>query len=550
MKKVLLILGVVLVVLCGGGYYGYKTMAAAKAAASAPVGATAEVKKGDLLQEVVETGTIDAVKSVEVKSRASGRLSKLFVDEGDVVHTGQLIAIIDPQETQLQVRQAQAQLRGAQSSVTRTNIEIAQRRISARADLKQAEIRVAQLQAELGIQPTLTNAAIRTAQSQVDSAKQELERLDKTAHPNQRIATETALREATANQANVEAEYNRQKELLSQGYVASKVVENASLNLELANVRLKQARENSDRLETQLRIERQRAAEALTQAQASLSQAKANTIQNVLKRKDYENAVATLAKARASLRDVDTLTQSRIQSQSTVDQLSNALKDSERQLNETEIRSTLNGVVTKKLVQEGELVASLSSFSSGTPILRIEDRTALRVMLSINEIDTAKLTLGMKAKVTVDAIPNHEFTGSVKKVAPASTAVGQTAVGTQVSTDSVVKYQVEIWLDGVDARLRSGMSARCTLEVAKRNQVLVLPTEFIAKDTKGHYVELPPTTKGPGAKPEKKYITTGLETGASIEILSGLKEGDKVQRPAFSGPPRTGFMQAGPDDRQ
>jgi hypothetical protein len=55
---------------------------------------------------------------------------------------------------------------------------------------------------------------------------------------------------------------------------------------------------------------------------------------------------------------------------------------------------------------------------------------------------------------------------------------------------------------------------------------------------------------GKGAKPEKKYVKTGLETGTLIEIVEGLKEGDKVQRPTFTGPPRSGFMQAGPDDQQ
>src|SRR5688500_8305406 len=76
----------------------------------------ATVTRGELIVKVVETGTIDAVKSVEVKSRASGRLARLLVDEGDFVEKGQLIGVIDPRETQLRVEQDAAQLRGARSA--------------------------------------------------------------------------------------------------------------------------------------------------------------------------------------------------------------------------------------------------------------------------------------------------------------------------------------------------------------------------------------------------------------------------------------------------
>src|SRR5205823_5832479 len=98
------------------------------AGADAKADATVKVSRQDLSVKVVETGTVDAVKSVEVKSRVSGRLKRLLVDEGDHVKAGQLIAVIDPKETELAVRQQEAQLRGAVSQVKRTGIEAAQRR--------------------------------------------------------------------------------------------------------------------------------------------------------------------------------------------------------------------------------------------------------------------------------------------------------------------------------------------------------------------------------------------------------------------------------------
>lgn len=507
---------------------------------------TATVEKGDLKIEVVDTGTIDAVKNVEVKSRVSGRLKKLFVDEGDMVTAGQLVAVIDPQETQLQVSQNRAQVRGAESRIAQTNIEIEQRRATNIASVKQAEFRIAQLEREVRAQPILTQASVKSARASLDSAQQDLQQLEKTTHPNQRVATDVALKEAEANYANAKADYDRQVELLGQGYVSKRIVENSGLSLELARVRLQQAKQNQDTLAQSQRIETSNAQQALLRAQAAYDQARANTFQDEVKRKEYQSALADLAKAKVALRDVDSMRQTNIQNHASVDQLRSVLDDSLRQLGETEIRAPMSGIVSQKLMQEGELVSGLSSFNSGSAIVRIEDRGAMRVNLSVNEIDTARLTKDMHAEVTVDAIPNTIFGGTVKKIAPTSVAAGQATNASQINTDSVVKYQVEIWLDRADARLRSGMSARCKLISAERKGVLTLPADYATKSPEGNYtVELPSTD--PKAKPVTKSIKVGLVTNTKIEILDGLKLGDKVKKAKFSGPERTGMMSGGPD---
>lgn len=506
---------------------------------------TATVSRGDVSIQVVETGTIDAVKSVEVKSRVSGRLKKLLVDEGDIVTAGQLIAVIDPQETQLQVRQNRAQVRGAESRIAQTNIEIEQRRATAIANVRQAELRLAQLEREVRAQPILTSANVRSAKAALDSAANEVNRLQQTSQPNQRVATEVAVKEAEANFTNAKADYDRQVELKNSGFVSQKVVENSALSLELARVRLRQATQNQETLQRSQTIEIQTAKEALLRAQAAYDQAKANTFQDEVKRKEYQSAQADLAKARIAQRDVEALKQSNIQNRASVDQLRSSLDDALRQLGETEIRAPMSGIVSQKLMQEGELVSGLSSFNSGSAIVRIEDRGAMRVNLSVNEIDTARLRNDLPAKITVDAVPGVTFDGAVKKIAPTSVASEQAAAGAGASSDAVVKYQVEIWLRDSDERLRSGMSARCTLDVTGKKGVLTLPADFVGKDAKGSFVEIAPTD--PKGKPTRKDIQVGLTTNAKVEILSGVKEGEKVSKPKFSGPSRSGFMEGGPD---
>jgi len=537
MKKVALLFVAASIVAAG---CGSRSPGDPKAATSATV------STGDVRLDVVETGTIDAVKNVEIKSRVSGRLKQLLVEEGDMVNAGQLIAIIDPQETQLQVRQNQAQVKGAESRVKQTEIEIIQRRATAIANVKQAELRLAQLEREVRAQPIISQAAVRSAKATLDSAQQDLIQLRDTTQANQRVTIDMAVREAEANLKNAQADYDRQQQLMRDGYVSTKLVENSGLALELAKARFQQAQQNRSTLQQSQRIEITNAEQALLRARAAYDQAMANTFQDEVKRKEYQSAQADLAKARVALRDVDALQQANIQNRQSVIQLRSVLDDSLRQLGETEIRAPMSGIVSQKLMQEGELVSGLSSFNSGSAIIRVEDRNTMRVNLSVNEIDTARLRLGMLADVTVDAIPGKTLRGTVKKIAPTSLAANQAAGQMQAaSADAVVKYEVEIWLTESDPRLRTGMSARCSLVVSEKKGVLTLPADFVGKDAKGYYVEIAP--RDPKGKPTRKDIKVGVTTNARVEILEGLNEGDKVAKPKFTGPQRSGFMEGGPD---
>ncbi len=546
-NKVPLIVGAVLVGVCGFGGYTMMQMRGAKPPEVVP---TAKVTRGKFQLKVVETGSVDAIRSVDVKSRASGRLAKLLVDEGTFVRKGQLIAIIDPQETELQLAQNRAQLRGAMSGVQRTGIEIEQRRITAKASYDAARARLDQVARELRLQPTLTKAAITQAATDLNGLREERRRLVENSQPNARTTAESAVREAEANLGNATRDYDRLNALLEKGYVAGREVDDAKLQLDLAKVRLQSARDQYNRLESQLRAELAKTDEQIRQAESALNRAKVNSVQDMIKSDEYRSAVTEVDKARAALRDVDVLTKQKDESQAAVDRLSSVLGDSERQLRETRIVAPIDGIVAKKLIEEGELVSGLSSFSQGTSVVRIEDRSSMRVMLDVNEIDVARLRLGMPSTVEVDAIPGKTFAGNVIKVAPASVNTGN-AAATSTSSDVVVRYEVEIRINGSDPQLRSGMSAKCAMNVVDRNGVLQLPAEFVGQDGDQRYVEIPLDKDAkPGAVPERKNIVVGATTGSIIEVLSGVSEGTVVQRPQFTGPPRKGVMGGGNPNQQ
>jgi len=542
MKKVGLILAVVLVVVCGGGLYALRNaMSQKRDTGPKPI----EVERGDLAVQVVETGTVDAVKAVEVKSRVAGRIVQIFVDEGSVVKIGDVIAVIDPQETQFRVEQDRAQLRGAQSAVARTSIEIQQRRVTAKSGVDRAKMRVAQLEKELEAQPTLTRTQIEAADTAYNTAVQARDQLVTTTQPNERTEAQSSVREAEANEANARQELQRRRNLLEKGYVALKSVEDAQLQMALAATRLQSARDRLSRLEGQQAIERRQADERVRQGKGEPGGGKANSIQDDIKRKEYESALSALEEARANLRDVQVLERSRDQSRATVDQLQSVLRDSERLLGESDILSPISGVVTKKLIQVGELVSSLSSFSSGTPIVRIEDRREMLVQLDINEIDVAKLKPGLEAEVTVDALPDRVFKGRIYRISPASKTTGAESQPNGQSSP-VVKYGVEIRIEGGDVRLNSGMSAKCVMDAVRVKNVLKVPAEYVGvKDGKAYLAIKPETATSTDA--DRVYVKTGLETASSVEIVSGVSAGTKIYKPLFRGPKRKG-AQFGPDE--
>ena len=506
------------------------------------------VTKGDVSVSIIESGTVDAIRSVEVKPQVTGRVSRLLVDEGDQVVEGQLLAVIDPKETRLSYDQTNAQLVGAEAGVARSTIEIAQRRKTAAVALAQAEARVTQLELEVKNTPALLKAEIASAEANLRSAQADRDRIKNSAQPTQIAATKATLQEPEQNLRDAKFEYDRQVELEKQGYSALKNVQNAQLNVQLAQTRLENSRVAMNRQEAGLDADMKRADEAVAAAETTVRRAKTNLYTVASKRAELDSARAEVLRARAGLSDPALLEKSKEQGQASVAQLRSALEDSARKLNETSIKSPLTGTVSKKLLQIGEMASGLSSFSAGSTIFKIEDRTKMRVKLAVNEIDIAKLSVGMPTEVTVDAVPDQVISGKILKMAPARQLVNGAEV--QVGTDAVVKYEVEIVLDQTVSALRSGMSAKCTMNVASRKNVVFLPVEYVEKKENEFFVYFPGPApkKGEVAKPTKQKIKVGVASNSRYEILSGVKAGDTLVKPTFSGPPRKGFMQMGPDD--
>jgi RND family efflux transporter MFP subunit len=167
-------------------------------------------------------------------------------------------------------------------------------------------------------------------------------------------------------------------------------------------------------------------------------------------------------------------------------------------------------------------VLSAQNYSSTTAI-QLVDTSSIRFAGLIDEIDIMKVQPGQKVSITVDAIPNKVFTGTVKFISPFGVASG-----------NVIKFAITIQLDPTDVELRGGLSATADISIYSAKDVLLVPVSVIVETREGPVVAVVNPTTG---QPEYRPVTLGQQTFQYAEVLSGLKEGDKVT--VTSTPPTT-----------
>jgi HlyD family secretion protein len=306
---------------------------------------TATVRRGDLTVTVASTGVLEPLTTVEVKSRSGGEIDTMYVEAGDYVERGDLIAQLDPTDLQTQVDQAAAQVQAAQARVgqnrysadaqaeqTASGIDEAEASLdTARARLAQAEANLeqtrrtteqsieqararvtsakanlAQAEAQEEAQPALTSADIQQAEASLERANQDLAALEAGNRPQEIAQARSRVSEAEAVVENARAELRRTEGLHAKGFVSDQDLDAAKRSTRTAEAQLASAREALSLAEAGPRredIERARA--SVRQAEAALESARAQKVQISVRSRTRESAEASLIEAQAALRSAE-----------------------------------------------------------------------------------------------------------------------------------------------------------------------------------------------------------------------------------------------------
>ncbi len=497
------------------------------------------VVKGVLSRSTSASGLLTALTQVDIKSKAGGVVTQLFVREGDVVKPADAIALIDPTDTQDAFDQAKADLTTAQTKVdgARVSYDLQVRNAvtsvqNAQEQVRLSEINLAKSREDNKAQPSLTNADIQTAQAGLESARETLHQLNQVSIPQRRKEITANVEKARADVDAAKSDIDRQTMLLEKGYVAQSAVEKSRSAFETAKASLVSILQNQLTLEQQLTSEQKVAQAKVRQASAALAQARANGKSVPIAEENLRQAQATLAQSKISLqiaRDAKLTVNSRridIQAaQAGVVRSRVSLKNTKVQLDSTKVVAPRAGVVTTKYLEEGTIIPpGTSTFSQGTSIVQLSDVTRVFVNVPVDETDISSVRAHQDVNIILEAYPRQDFAGVVQRIFPAATT------SNSVTT---VMVQVELLgLDGIDSKkfpLRPGMNATCEFIQFKDNDVLIVPQQAIKHDGQGKdapaYVMV--QTKDL-KKPEKRFVKIGKSGTQGAQILEGLKEGELV----------------------
>ncbi|MGI8772112.1 MAG: efflux RND transporter periplasmic adaptor subunit [Acidobacteriaceae bacterium] len=205
------------------------------------------------------------------------------------------------------------------------------------------------------------------------------------------------------------------------------------------------------------------------------------------------------------------------QAQAQVAEAQASLKQLEEQLSYTTITSPINGVVLSRDVEVGDAVSSILVLgSTATLVFTLGDITKVYVDGKVDEADIANVYMGQPARIRIESFKNKIFNGKVTRIAPLG-----------VEKDNVTTFSVRVSIDNPNGEIKANMTANAEILIEEHKNVLTVPEQAVSYDAKKNaFVNVPDKKAKDGTT--KVPVTVGLANGTNTEILSGLKEGDKV----------------------
>lgn len=533
---------------------------------------------GELIQEVSVTGNVKPAESVGMSFETSGTIASIDVAIGDKVKPGQVLANLKSTELYADLAQAQANLeskramqaqaeasleaaeiqlaeyisgtrneeiRIAQASVTNAENALNDAQINLTNVENNAEIALDQLYGEVDdilhdayakaddalsnqtdvffkndftdnptLELTLSNNSLKnSAQSQRLHATNSLEDLMETIENldiSSKTSLDTALENASTDLAQIRTLLTTLSSALNyvvgesqstittyRGYVSTG---QTSINTAISNV------------DSQIQaIATQRATNEynISTAESSVTTAE-NTLRSAEENLDLKEAGYTdqqIANQRSLVKQAEA---NLLSQKAQVRQAQANIQSSQARLEKMSLKSPINGVITGKEVEVGELV------SPGKAIFTVISEANYQVEANIPEIDIAKVEVGDKASVTLDAYgSDEEFAVTVIDIDPAEKII-----------EGIPTYKTTFEFDTDSELVKSGMTANIEIQTGYRENVIAIPQRAIYTDSGSKTVRV---LNNDGVTYKEKSIETGMRgSDGRIEITEGIKTGDKV----------------------
>ncbi|MFO0946320.1 MAG: efflux RND transporter periplasmic adaptor subunit [Planctomycetota bacterium] len=211
-----------------------------------------------------------------------------------------------------------------------------------------------------------------------------------------------------------------------------------------------------------------------------------------------------------------------------------ALQAAQLNLEKTELRSNLNGIILNKSIRVGDAVApgpKVSLSESSPAIFEIAaPLNRMQAIVKVSEADYSRVKKGQKATFTIDAYPDEKFEATVKSVRDAPTSDR-----TAVSYATVLEFENRTDPNSGEWMVKPRSTISADIEVRRAGRVLAVPNgALLYSPANASIPSLKPNeslvwTVKPGEKPVAHAVKTGISNGMATQLLEGdLKEGDLV----------------------
>ena len=173
----------------------------------------------------------------------------------------------------------------------------------------------------------------------------------------------------------------------------------------------------------------------------------------------------------------------------TISQEKANLSSARYDLSRVRLESPINGIVTRRNIEEGETAVTGTMNNPGTVLLVVADMSVIEAEVEVDETDIPTVKLGQPAKVTIDAVPGKTFTAKV-------TEIGNSPIQATGQAAGATNFKVVLTLDGEIPDVRPGFTCTAEITTATRKDTVAVPIQAttvreVVVDDKGEVVREP-----------------------------------------------------------
>lgn len=467
--------------------------------------------RGEIGEELIYTGSLEAKAQVEIFAAIPGKLVEVNVDEGEKVKKGAVLAQVESDKLELAVKQAEAALTAARIGLENTKA-LAKVRFEAQIAAAEAGLTAAQtqLQQVKDISYTKTITQLEQAEAGVSAIKLTLEKIRDGAREQEKKQVQAMLEQAKAGLNNAKSNYDRMKPLYESKAISAQTLEGIQTQYDVAKAQYEAAAQQLSLVEEGAR-ETDIAAveEQVRQAEAGLALAK-KLAETKSWEKDITLVESQVKLAEAAFRTAKTSEDIKVWeteikiTETQVQQAEVGYKLALKNLEDTKITAPINGTIAARMVDVGDVA------SPAGEVFEIVDVSSVKAVFRVPEVDMDRITVGDTVLIS-----------TTSQRSPVEAKINFISPVVDVDSRTVT---VKAIISNPEDYLKPGRFVEIRITTRKRANALLIPREAVLKSGDGsRYVFV-----AEGELARKHPVKIGLTWGEKIEIIDDITDSTSV----------------------